>query len=175
MTWRPSVLVVAPTPGIATTVFAWLTDAGCAPFVVSSFAAAKQHLEERPCFLVSEVRLGEYNGLHLALRAQGPGVPVVLIGEPDPVLQREAAQLGAVYLPRDLDAQQLLAVIQPIVEAAALEDWRSAAALAGPGRADGGTVSASAISVNAIPANAVSFVSVSDRTRSARPANPVRS
>src|SRR5688572_27816620 len=126
MTWKPSVLVVAPTPSIATTVFAWLTDAGCVPFVVSSFAAAKQHLEEKPCFLISEVRLGEYNGLHLALRAQAHGVPVVLLGEPDHVLQREAAQLGAVYLPRELDAQQLLSVVHPIVEGAAVTvgDWR---------------------------------------------------
>jgi hypothetical protein len=150
-------------------VFAWLTDAGCAPFVVSSFAAAKQHLDEKPCFLISEVRLGEYNGLHLALRAQGPGIPVVLIGEPDPVLQREAAQLGAVYLSRDLDAQQLLAVVQPIVEATlAAGEWREE--LVSPARPDVGRPD-----VSTVPVNSVSFVSVSSRTRAGRLANPVRS
>jgi FixJ family two-component response regulator len=151
MSWKPSALVVAPTPR-----------------VVSSFAAAKQHLEDRPCLLISEVRLGEYNGLHLALRAQGPGIPVVLVGEPDLVLQREAAQLGAIYLSHALDAQQLLAVVQPIVEAAiAVGAWeRTAAHAAGePARADlaaRGDVSS------------VSFVSVG-RTRLSRTHNPVRS
>jgi DNA-binding NtrC family response regulator len=160
MTWKPSVLVVAPTPSIATRVFAWLTDAGCSPFVVTSFPAAKQHVDEKPCFLISEVRLGEYNGLHLALRAQGYGIPVVLIGEGDPVLEREAAQLGAVYLPRDVDAQQLLSVVQPIVETAAapVRAWRDAALPA----------------AGAEPAG-VSFVSVSDRARPPRQPNPVRS
>ena len=150
MTWKASVLVVAPTPSIAATIFAWLTDAGCAPFVVSSFSAGKQHLDDHPSLLISEVRLGEYNGLHLALRAQSSGVPAVLIGEPDPVLQREAAQLGAVYLSHDVDSQQLLSVILPITEAAvaAGPPWRPETA-------------------------SVSFVSIG--ARSLRPANPFRS
>ena len=160
MTWKPSVLVVAPTPSIATRVFAWLTDAGCVPLVVASFPAAKQHLDEKPSFLISEVRLGEYNGLHLALRAQGQGIPVVLIGEGDPVLQREAAQLGAVYLPRDVDAQQLLLVVEPITAAATapVRAWQDAALPAAGANAGG-----------------VSFISVSDRARGTRQPNPIRS
>lgn len=153
MTWKPSVLVVAPTPSIATTVFAWLSDAGCAPVVVSSFATAKQYLDERPAVLISEVRLGEYNGLHLALRAQSRGVPAILVGEPDSVLQREASDLGAMYLPGPLTAQRLLAAIQPMAEVAAVEGrtWRVAAA-----------------------AN-VSFVSFGDRGRPQRQLTPFRS
>jgi DNA-binding response OmpR family regulator len=115
MTLRPTVLLVAPTPGVATTIFAWLTDAGYDLTVVGSFAAAKRHLERVPSLLISEVRLGEYNGLHLALRAQTHDVPAVLLGEADTVLQQEAREMGAVYLPRDVDRQRLLAVIEPIV------------------------------------------------------------
>jgi DNA-binding NtrC family response regulator len=149
MTWKPTVLVVTPTPSIATTVFAWLTDAGCAPSVVSSFAAAKQQLDEQPSLLISEVRLGEYNGLHLALRAQSRGVPAVLIGEPDSVLQREATQFGAIYLAGAVDAQQLLSVILPITDVAVPppRPWRTE--------------------------TNVSFISVS--ARAARQANPFRS
>jgi FixJ family two-component response regulator len=121
--------------------------------VVSSFATAKQYLDEQPAVLISEVRLGEYNGLHLALRAQGRGVPAVLIGEPDSVLQREATQLGATYLAGVLDAQRLLSVIQPLTETAAASGrtWALTAA-----------------------AN-VSFVSFSERTRQSRHLNPFRS
>lgn len=153
MTWKPSVLVVAPSPSIATTVFAWLTDAGCAPIVVSSFATAKQYLDEQPAVLISEVRLGEYNGLHLALRAQARGIPSVLIGHPDPVLEREAEQLGAAYLAETLNAQQLLAVIEPIVQTAVAEgrSWRSTVA------------------------GDVTFVSYRERPRPQRPINPFRS
>jgi DNA-binding NtrC family response regulator len=151
MTRKLPVLVVAPTTSLATTVFAWLTDAGCAPLVVSSFAAAKPYLDDHPALLISEVRLGEYNGLHLALRAQGRGVPAVLVGEPDSVLQREAAQLGAVYLSSPFDAQHLLSVIQPMMEAAVtVQPWR-------PETAN------------------ISFVTVSARGRSARHPNPFRS
>ena len=86
--------------------------------IAASFAAAKQQIDEHPSLVVSEVRLGEYNGLHLALRAQVRGVPAVLIGEPDSVLEREAAQLGAVYLAGAIDAQDLLSAAQPTIDAA---------------------------------------------------------
>lgn len=153
MTWKPSVLVVAPTPSIATRVFAWLSDAGCAPIVVATFAAAKQYLDEQPAVLISEVRLGEYNGLHLALRAQARRIPTILVGEPDSVLQREAVQFGATYLAGPLDAQRLLSAIEPVAESAAAEGrtWHLAAA------------------------TSVSFVSIGDRGRQHRPSTPFRS
>jgi hypothetical protein len=103
-----------------------LIDAGCAPVIAASFAAAKQQLEDHPSLLVTEVRLGEYNGLHLALRAQFRGVPAVLIGEPDSVLQREAAQLGAVYLAGAIGGQALLSAIQPTLDAAFAAEGRFA-------------------------------------------------
>jgi DNA-binding response OmpR family regulator len=146
MTSKPSVLVVAPTAAIASSVFAWLTDAGYAPIVVRSFGAGKQYLEEHPALLISEVRLGEYNGLHLALRAQARQIPTVLVGQPDMVLQREAAQLDALYLTPPVTAQELLSSLEPIALAAVPtpRPWREDAAR-------------------------VSFVSVGDRNRSARP------
>jgi DNA-binding response OmpR family regulator len=150
---KPSVLVVAPTPSIATTLFAWLADAGCAPLVVSSFGAAKQYLEDAPAVLISEVRLGEYNGLHLALKARAQGVPAIVLGQPDSVLQREAADLGAAYLAQPLDAQQLLAIVQPMLEART-----EARQVVHPGRAS------------------VSFVSIAPRIRpTAKYSNPFRS
>lgn len=116
MRWTPRVLVVAPTPSVAATVFAWLTDAGCGVTVVDSFAVAKRHLDSDPCLLISEIRLGDYNGLHLALRAQARGIPSVLLGQPDPVLERDAQQIGAIYL-YDLDASRLSLLVKPLAEA----------------------------------------------------------
>jgi DNA-binding response OmpR family regulator len=152
MTWKPPVLVVAPTASIASIVFAWLTDAGCGPVVVSSFSEGKHQLDERPSLLISEVRLGEYNGLHLALRARAHGVPAVLIGQPDLVLQREAAQLGALYLTPPFDAQELLSAIQPLTSTGPI-----------------------APRVRYSETANVSFVSLRDRTRSSRHVHPFRS
>lgn len=116
MSWTPRILVVAPTPSVAGSVFAWLTDAGCAVTVVDTFAAAKRHLESDPCLLISEVRLGDYNGLHLALRGQARGIPSILLGQPDPVLERDAQQIGAIYLQK-LDADHLYSVVKPLAAA----------------------------------------------------------
>jgi DNA-binding NtrC family response regulator len=151
MSSKPSVLVVAPTARIAATAFAWVTDAGCIPVIAASFAAAKQHIDEHPSLLISEVRLGEYNGLHLALRAQVRGVPAVLIGEPDSVLEREATQLGAVYLAGALEPQDFLSAIQPTIDAALAAERPWAAE------------------------TPVSFMSSPDATGSPRHPNPFRS
>ena len=119
MSWKPMVLVVTPTPNKAAMLFAWLTDAGVCPIVVGSYLEARRHLDSGdPALLVSEVRLGEYNGLHLALRAHGRGIPVLLLGHPDVVLEREAKDLGAEYLTGPLEPQRLLALVAPIAEAA---------------------------------------------------------
>ena len=73
--------------------------------VVRSFAAARDGLATLPDLLVSEVRLGAFNGLHLALRAHARGIPAIVVGNPDVVLQREAEKIGATYLTADCDAR----------------------------------------------------------------------
>ena len=119
MSYRPTVLLVAPTPAVMTTMFSWLTDAGYVVRVAETFTTAKRSLEENPCLLVSEIRLGDYNGLHLALRAQARGVPAILLGEPDAVLEREAAQFGAIYLHPRVEASRLLESVTLVRQAAA--------------------------------------------------------
>lgn len=94
----PSVLLVAPSPSFATAAIPWLADAGFRVTVVGSFEAAKGHITDRLSLLVSEVRLGDYNGLHLGIRAKARGVPAIVVGDHDPVLEREAEALGVRYL-----------------------------------------------------------------------------
>ena len=110
-TVRRNVLLVAPTPGLAATVVAWLTEKNLKVTLVTSFAAAKVRLEDGPSLLISEVRLGEHNGLHLAIHAQARKIPTLVIGESDPVLRRDAEQLAAAYLTYDLDREELFRII----------------------------------------------------------------
>jgi DNA-binding response OmpR family regulator len=107
-----SALVVAASPGLAAHLSAWLKPAGWRIFTANSYAAAKSRLELGADLLVTELELGDYNGLQLALRAQSSGVPTVVVGQEDSVLEREAEQLGSVYLRKtELDEHRLLVAI----------------------------------------------------------------
>jgi DNA-binding response OmpR family regulator len=108
---KRNVLLVAPTPELAAALVAWLAEKAFSTTHVTSFGMAKDRLMERPSLLIAEVRLGEYNGLHLAIHAHALGIPTIVIGEPDAVLQRDAEQLGAVYLTYDLDHSDLVRVL----------------------------------------------------------------
>jgi DNA-binding response OmpR family regulator len=115
---RSSVLLVAPTPHLAARLYGWLTDEGFQVAVVSSFSAAKARLQDGPSVLISEIRLGEYNGLHLAIRAKDRGIPAIVVGEIDPVLEREANAFGATYLSSKMARSELLAVLERLPEPA---------------------------------------------------------
>lgn len=96
---RHRVLIVARTPALADDLSSWLGSEGYGLAVVTTFAAAKLHLQMDPTLVITELKLGEYNGLHLAVRASAQRTPVVVIGETDDAFfQHEAEQLGAIYL-----------------------------------------------------------------------------
>jgi two-component SAPR family response regulator len=95
---RRRVLIVARDAALADRLLAWLAEAGHEATLVTTFSSARFHLEARPDLLISEIRLGEYNGLHLALRAHGLAVPSIVIGPHDPVLEKDAEALHTVYL-----------------------------------------------------------------------------
>src|SRR3954469_8457846 len=96
-----SALVVAATPGLAARLCAWLKPAGWNITTAHTYASAKSRLDFGTDLLVTEVELGEYNGLQLAVRAQSSGVPTLVVGRPDAVLERDAEQLGSTYLRKD--------------------------------------------------------------------------
>jgi CheY-like chemotaxis protein len=109
-------LIVAPTPQLAATLLEWLTEAGHEVILVTSFLAGKARLEHVPSVLISEVRLGDFNGLHLALRARTAEIPSIVVGSPDPVLEREAERLGVAYLPHELLSRpHFLSTLQRVV------------------------------------------------------------
>jgi CheY-like chemotaxis protein len=88
----------------------WLQKMGFGVESVSTFEEARDRLPLRdPDVLISDVRLGEFNGLHLVIvgRARRPTLVAVVLGAPDPVLAKEAERLGATYLAEPVTEQEL--------------------------------------------------------------------
>lgn len=107
------ILVVAQDTALASTLLGWLGRSNYELAIVTTFAAAKVHLKTLPDLLITEVKLGEYNGLHLVLRGRADGIPAIVIGEPDRVFEGQALQLGAAYVALDtLEADDLTALVE---------------------------------------------------------------
>jgi DNA-binding NtrC family response regulator len=111
------ILVVAQSTSVVSSLMAWLADPHTELVTANTFAAAKHHLATRPDLLIAEVKLGEYNGLHLALRGRTLGVPSIVLGAADETFSRQAEQLGALYLiANELDAERLRTAIRRVLE-----------------------------------------------------------
>jgi CheY-like chemotaxis protein len=118
MTQRSRVLVVMIDERERDMVVQWLVAAGCEPTVTGDFQLAKQELDTRPPdLLIASVKLGPYNGLHLAIRGRlgGSGTPAILIGDTDPVLRAEAEQHRTTYIARPLDRTHFLATVHELL------------------------------------------------------------
>ena len=110
------VLVVAQDTRLAMTLVSLLRESGCEPAVTTSYSAGRDQLDARPAFVIAEVRLGAYNGLHLALRARAKGIPAAVFGDANPTTEREARQVGAAYLsPIDLKKAELQSLLRAAV------------------------------------------------------------
>jgi len=118
MNQQPRILLVAPDGGIVGGLAPSLRAAGYVPEVVVDFAAAKEALAARPDLLVTELKLGAYNGLHLAIRASVQGTPTIVVGDPDPVLEGEARRQHATYLAPPITPERVLAVMSDLLAAA---------------------------------------------------------
>ena len=92
------VLVVAQDTHLAMTLVSWLRESGCEPFLTTSFSAGRDQLDAGPAIIMAQVRLGAFNGLHLALCARAKGIPAIVLGDADPATEREARKVGAAYL-----------------------------------------------------------------------------
>lgn len=118
MSLHPRVLLVAPKGGVTRTLTPILRTAGFEPNVVDDFPSAKEALGACPELLITELKLGAFNGLHLAIRARAQGTPAIIIGDPDPVLEAEAKRQHATYLTSLVDYQQILVVVSELLSAA---------------------------------------------------------
>jgi ActR/RegA family two-component response regulator len=124
---RPTALVVeADLQHLAETVEV-LGELGYAAVPAAGFDEGRRELLaiKELSLLVADVRLGAFNGLHLAFRARAhhPNVRVVIIDQSfDVTLEAETKRLGGVYLARPFAADVLALNIprpdQPLVDVA---------------------------------------------------------
>ncbi len=77
----------------------------------ASFEEGRRALQGRPDMLITDIRLGAYNGLQLVARARSANpdlLAIVLTGYHDVVLQAETERLHAVYMRKPVDAEHML-------------------------------------------------------------------
>src|SRR5262245_5460586 len=95
-----------------------LRSLGYTVIVASTFADARRYLlaTESLALLIADVRLGEFNGLHLAFRARAahPNVSIVITDRAyDATLQAEANRMGGSYLARPFSTNELESLLTP--------------------------------------------------------------
>ena len=94
---------------------AWLSAEGFEVLLVATFTAGKAQLASDPDLVVADVRLGAYNGLHLAVHAKAVGIPTLVMGSDDEVLARDAQAIEARWLGASFDAATLLAAVKEFI------------------------------------------------------------
>jgi DNA-binding NtrC family response regulator len=98
-----------------------LEAAGYRVVSAGSFEEAKQLLaSEAPDLLITDLRLGSYNGLHLVLRSKTdhPAMAALVTSRfPDPVLEAEAQREQARFLLRPIADDALLDAISTCIGA----------------------------------------------------------
>ena len=107
-----SVLVVDDDVQLLGMVEDWLAQAGYDVVACSRFEAARNYLAAHPLdALVTDLRLGEFNGLQLALQASDPRrrtAVLVMSAYDDVVSRRDAAACGGRFMLKPFDRESLL-------------------------------------------------------------------
>ena len=118
---RPlSILVVSASAEDLLSTGSALRSAGYHVTEASEFHSARRWLEnDPPDALITAIKLGAYNGLHLVVRAHGahPNIACILTNDsPDPVLQAEAEKQHATYLTHPLRRSDLVDAVARALE-----------------------------------------------------------
>jgi DNA-binding response OmpR family regulator len=111
-----SALVVDDDVTLLSLVALWLSTAGYQVKTLSDFNQAKALLRaERVGLLITDVRLGEFNGLQLAIEARSGGddiAIVVMSGWVDNVVTQEVSACNGVVLRKPFTEDALLAAVR---------------------------------------------------------------
>jgi CheY-like chemotaxis protein len=123
---RSQVLLVESDSQASSVISGALGDAGFTVTALASFEEATvSAAKSRPDLLIAGVRLGRFNGLHLAarFRADYPGLPIIILGhEGDVVLAAEAIQLRARFVPKTTAPRRLLSFVDDLLAGRAPRD-----------------------------------------------------
>ena len=110
---RHKILVVDDDDGMRRFLFTILTRAGYDVVTAENVQGGSRTLEEAPPdLLITDVRLGDFNGLQL-LAMRPLSVPTIVVtGFPDPVLEAEARKFGAEFLLKPMEPAGLLTLVK---------------------------------------------------------------
>ena len=112
-------LVVDTDPASRAIMDRMLSTAGNMVTSVAEFEAAEERLVYAPPdLLITAVKLGTHNGIHLVLRAQSDHPhtqSIVVHTEDDPVLEEEATSAGATYVKLPLDQGRFVALVDALL------------------------------------------------------------
>jgi DNA-binding NtrC family response regulator len=110
-----SALVVEPNSSDMMLIKSALDSAGFTVTGADNFKDAGSLLiETPPSVLVTEIRLGAYNGLQLAYRGKSMKPPMTIVltsGYRDPVLERDVERIGATFVLKPVTARDFLAAV----------------------------------------------------------------
>jgi DNA-binding response OmpR family regulator len=88
-----------------------LEGAGDEVIVCTGYEEPRNSVKNQvPDGLLTDVRVGEYNGLQLGIlfRSLSPTAPVLAVsGHEDPVIRKEVAQIGAPFLLKPVEMSEL--------------------------------------------------------------------
>jgi len=134
MSYARTALLVSPTTELSNTLAKSIRGAGYHLTVVQTFADAKVVLNHHPDVLITELKLADYNGLHLAVRGQTMGIPSIVVAEKD--FEHEVEQLGAVWVsPDGVDGDDLQMTLTRVIQgfdATAMYPWYGGSASDNP-------------------------------------------
>jgi FixJ family two-component response regulator len=106
---------------------ALLEESGYTVLAVSTLHAARTALvTDDPDLLITDIRLGAYNGLHLVVARRVPIPAIVITGFPDSALEAEARRMGADFLVKPISPAELLWLMERRLSEAARESYQTA-------------------------------------------------
>jgi DNA-binding NtrC family response regulator len=113
---QQKILIVDDDPSLLEALERALRDGGEDIVAHGSFEEARKALRTTSFdALITDVRLGAFNGLQLAVMARDAHPDIRLIvfsGFDDPVLRSDAEHIGAVYLVKPVTSSQLLEILR---------------------------------------------------------------
>ena len=119
-TVKRRILVVDDSPAITEMLAQLLSGSGFDVVTAGTYEQGKQLAgSANPDLLLVDVRLGDYNGLQLALRERidHPHRPIIVMtGYADPVLEAEARRQGATFVEKPIEPTRLVALIRDLLD-----------------------------------------------------------
>src|SRR5919204_3282780 len=101
MSKEPDILIVEDDRDTLAGLMALLRSVGYCVMGAEAFEEGRRALEKKPALLITDVRLGAFNGLQLLIRARAEApdlAAIVLTGYSDVVVRSEVERLGALYV-----------------------------------------------------------------------------